>query len=112
MARTKREIAAKLFEAGLFNRPIYATLCYNRHKSSEDPRYFYVEIYSRADTKDGRHSSKLETIFRFFVTREEWDKEIFIPNQGLTAGQTMKLMERFWDKRVCGPDPWGIKDEK
>jgi hypothetical protein len=111
MARTKREIAAKLFEAGLFNRPIYATLCINKHKTSDDPKYRYVEIYTvKENSSFGRSTVKMETIFRFFVTMDEWEKKIFIPSQGLTPGQTMKILEDFWDKRVCGKDPWGRED--
>jgi hypothetical protein len=113
MARTKREMAARLFEAGLFGVPIYATLCVNKHQISSDQKYRYVEIYTYKDvpTPSGMfRSSKAQTIFRFFVTLEEWENKIFIPNNGLTAGQAMRLIEQFWDKRVAGPNCWGKKD--
>lgn len=114
MARTKREIAAKLFEAGLFNTPVYATICYNKHRKPDDPRYHYVEIYTAKDVTQSHEmfrTRKMETIFRFFVTMEEWREKIFIPNNGLTAGQALRLIEQYWGKRVCGPNPWGKGEE-
>jgi hypothetical protein len=113
MARTKRDIAARLFEAGLFNRPIHAMLFNNRHQPPEDPRGRYVEIFIRYDMSKPTEyfrTVKTETIFRFFCTIEEWDKKIFIPTGGLTPGQVMRIIEQFWDKRVAGPNCWGKKD--
>lgn len=109
--KTKRDMAGELFEATVLGHGIFAQLNSNRHVKEDDPRRLYVEIFTVKSDGHGWYSgaNKLRTIFRFFVSPKEWEG-IFIPNNGLTAGQAMKMIETFWDKRVCGSDPWGRKE--
>jgi len=105
MASSRREIAAKVFEAALFNHTIRAQLCTNNKVPIESPKRHYIEIYSVKRDSEYSTPVKMKTILRFFVTIDQWQK-MFIPNGGLTPGQVMKMLDEYGSSRVLGPNPW------